>query len=235
MKTFSTWALLATSFGLVAGDCQYRSRLDLSPPRLNITIPPTDEVADGYLFVAPYSAVADGSIGPDEPAAYIFRDNGDLVWSSTGKVDGYVGNFHVTQWGNETVLGIFHGRLDLAHGHGYGHVALLDRHYENIHEVHTNSPHAFSIHEYTSVDGRTAMSEIFEQTVRNLTEFGATEDQRWIANGLLQGMGRVPHSGLGSCCLLILICTVRLEYDIATGEVVFEWNSLDHVNPSRKY
>lgn len=67
---------------LVEADWQFRSRPDLAPPRLNITIPATDLVEKGYIFVAPFEGYRDAwRHGPLQPGPYIFRDNGDLVWS----------------------------------------------------------------------------------------------------------------------------------------------------------
>jgi hypothetical protein len=65
-------------------DWQFRSRPDLAPPRLNITIPATSNVEQGYLFVAPFAGLPDTPSeqhGPRQAGPYIFRDNGDLVWS----------------------------------------------------------------------------------------------------------------------------------------------------------
>ncbi|TAQ88853.1 hypothetical protein B7494_g2836 [Chlorociboria aeruginascens] len=60
----------------------YKSRPDLAPPRFNITIPATDTVESGYIFVAPFSGFSEGTRhGPAQAAPYIFTDTGDLVWS----------------------------------------------------------------------------------------------------------------------------------------------------------
>jgi hypothetical protein len=46
-------ALILLSF--VGADWQYRSRPDLSPPRLNVTVRAYESVEKGYIFVAPYA------------------------------------------------------------------------------------------------------------------------------------------------------------------------------------
>lgn len=82
----SRW-LFTLLFSAVAADWQFRSRPDLAPPRLNITIPARSGVSQGYLFVAPFAGLSDTLYeqhGPRQAGPYIFRDNGDLVWSGYG-------------------------------------------------------------------------------------------------------------------------------------------------------
>lgn len=87
----------ASFFYLAAADWQFKSRPDLAPPRLNITIPATKDVEKGYLFVAPFAGFADsvetGSHGPCQAALYIFRDDGELVWSGYGYYSIWATNF----------------------------------------------------------------------------------------------------------------------------------------------
>ena len=84
---------LAMLFRLTAADWQYKSRPDLAPPRLNITIPANTTNKDGvgvekgYLFMAPFAGYPDTPTeqhGPRQAAPYIYRDDGDLVWSGYG-------------------------------------------------------------------------------------------------------------------------------------------------------
>ncbi|GME45905.1 Secreted protein [Neofusicoccum parvum] len=79
-----TIALLAAGLPLAAADWQFKSRPDLAPPRLNVTIPAASTVESGYLFIAPFAGLPDTPSeqhGPRQAGPYIFRDNGDLVWS----------------------------------------------------------------------------------------------------------------------------------------------------------
>ncbi|KAK3380581.1 ASST-domain-containing protein [Lasiosphaeria ovina] len=204
----------ATLFGLLAltahhalADWQYRSRPDLSPPRLNITIPATDDVAPGYIFVTPYPASNGPHAAPEQPAAYIFRNDGDLVWSSLGYFAGWVGNFQVTKYRGQTALQAFQGTLNPLHGHGYGTVALLDETYRPV--ANLQSLHKLvSIHEFRIVNEKTALVEIYQPTPYNLGPYGGAEDQQWIVDGVWQ------------------------ELDIETGELLFEGHSLDFADPA---
>ncbi|KAK0642074.1 ASST-domain-containing protein [Cercophora newfieldiana] len=188
-------------------DWQFRSRPDLSPPRLNITIPAHDDVAPGYIFVAPYPAFDGRRTGPEQPAAYIFRNDGDLVWSSLGYFGGWVANFQAVRYKGQPVLQAFHGSLDPFHGHGYGTAALLDQNYRQV--ATQQSLHKLvSIHEFRIVQEKTALVEVFQPVPYDLRPHGGDESQQWIIDGIWQ------------------------ELDIETGELLFEGHSLDFSDPS---
>ncbi|CAG8978535.1 hypothetical protein HYALB_00012266 [Hymenoscyphus albidus] len=194
-------------------DAQYKSRPDLSPPRLNITIPATSEVESGFIFTSPYgsSLLPTGKSGPEQPGAYIFTDTGDLVWSSLGYISGFVANFQAGQYEGQDVIYAFQGMIDLLHGHGFGRPVILSQKYELINYVTGGNHKVLDLHEFTIVDGKTALVEIYQQTVADLSAFGANETQNWIVDGVIQ------------------------ELDIATGKLIFEWTSLDHVYPKGDY
>ncbi|PYI29487.1 hypothetical protein BP00DRAFT_448307 [Aspergillus indologenus CBS 114.80] len=99
---------------LATADWQYRSRPDLSP-KLNITVPAAASAAPGYIFTAPYLGFDPGSTGPEQPGAYIFTNDGDLVWSATGYLAGWVADFGPTVVDGRLVLRAFQGRLDAPH------------------------------------------------------------------------------------------------------------------------
>ncbi|KAF2020504.1 hypothetical protein BU24DRAFT_487108 [Aaosphaeria arxii CBS 175.79] len=204
--------LFATLVPACLADWQYRSRPDLSPPRLNITIAATEAVGAGFIFVAPYSAnrdvKQDATDKPEQPAAYIFRDNGDLIWSSVGYFSGFVSNFQVTKYKGKDTLLAFEGTIDLLHGHGYGHATLLDEHYDHVLNIRGGNHKILDLHEFRIVDGKTALVEIYDQVPLDLSPYGGNETQKWIVDALVQ------------------------ELDLHTGKVLFEWHSLDHVSPS---
>lgn len=97
---------------LVSADWQFKSRPDLAPPRLNITIPATADVEKGYLFLTPFAGLPDKAgeqHGPRQAAPYIFRDNGDLVWSGYGYFSIWSVNFQAASWNGKDVLFAFEG------------------------------------------------------------------------------------------------------------------------------
>lgn len=176
--------LLAAAAGLPfsSADGQYRSRPDLTVPKLNITVPAPDANGSEYVFVAPYANTI------PQPGAYIYRKDGDLVWSGVGYYSGFVANFHPTTYNGKTVLQGFQGTMDQNHGEGVGQHVLLDQNYEHLISTRTGNHHIPSIHEFTVVNDKTALVEIYLPTIANLTLWGGNSSQQWLGNGLFQGL-----------------------------------------------
>ncbi|KAL7622435.1 hypothetical protein AAE478_007940 [Parahypoxylon ruwenzoriense] len=205
--------LLGTVLALplpVSADWQFKSRSDLAPPRLNITIPATQDVEKGYLFVAPFAGFPDTPTeqhGPRQAGPYIFRDDGDLVWSGYGIYSIWSTNFQAGRWRGKDILFSFEGDHNPGYGHGHGHITFLDNHYETIRELRAGNHKLVDKHEFHIVNEETGLIQIYQPVVRDLTAWGASDEQKWIVNAIIQ------------------------ELDIATGELLFEWASLDHISP----
>ncbi|KAF5657733.1 Secreted protein [Fusarium heterosporum] len=192
----------------VLGDWQFRSRPGLSPPKLNITVPAQEGLVEkGLIFVTPYPGFGPNSKGPEQPAAYIFRDNGDLVWSGLSFFSGFAANFKVQTWNGQKVLSAFQGQWAETPGRAYGHHVLLNNRYEVVKTVRANSHRFASLHEFLIVDETTALIEITSALPISLTPWGGTKEQNWILSTGFQ------------------------EIDIDSGKVLFEWESIDHVDP----
>ncbi|CAI7641432.1 unnamed protein product [Penicillium bialowiezense] len=199
----------------------YRSRPDLAPPQLNITVPSQTPNSSEYVFIAPYSS----SGGLSRPGPYIYRKDGDLVWAGTGYYSGFVGNFHPTTYKGKPVLQGFQGSMDSSHGEGFGQHLLLDQSYQHVVSSKAANHRVSSIHEFNVIDGKTALIEIFDIIPANLSAYGGNSSQQWLGNGIFQGLliSQIPYFGFANG---------MTETDIATGDLVFEWNGLDHVDPS---
>ncbi|KAI5457458.1 arylsulfotransferase [Mariannaea sp. PMI_226] len=204
----SVTAYITLLSGHTSAEWQFRSRPDLYVPRLNITIPATNDIAPGYIFVAPYPSRGHYEALPEQPAAYIFRNNGDLVWSSLGYLSGFVANFHAVRFNGQSALQAFQGSIDANHGRGYGTFQILNGSYRPIAQVQGLTNKIPSIHEFRIVNEKTALIEIYNPTPYDLTPYGGTGEQKWIIDGILQ------------------------EVDIETGELIFEIHSLDIVSPA---
>jgi hypothetical protein len=112
----ATWGCcLFALAGLAFADDQYKSRPDLAPSKLNITIPAHKDVAPGNILVGPCGSFEGPRGGPEQAAAYIFRDDGDLIWSSFGHCPGFVANFQATKLFGQPVVHAFTGSLDSFH------------------------------------------------------------------------------------------------------------------------
>ncbi len=188
------WKALVLAIALareVIADWQFRSRPDLAPPRLNITIPPTKDVEKGYLFVAPFAGLQDTvneQHGPRQAGPYIFRDDGDLIWSGYGYYSIWATNFLTVEWEGKPVLACFEGDHNPGYGHGHGHVTFLDQHYETIRELRAGRHKISDKHEFWTRDGKTAFIQIYQPVPRLLKKYGAKPEQQWIVNAIIQGI-----------------------------------------------
>jgi hypothetical protein len=174
----------------VTADWQYRSRPDLAPLRLNITIPATNGAEKGYLFVAPFEGYRDvWCHGPLQPGPYIFRDNGDLVWSAFGAVSVWAANVQAARWKGRDILFSFEGKHNPGYGHGHGHIKLLGNDYETIRELRAGKSKISEKHEFHIInEEETAVLQVYQPLPRDLSDYGGSAQQQWIVNAIFQGI-----------------------------------------------
>lgn len=173
---------------LAAADWRFRSRPELAAPRLNITVPADRNVVEkGFIFVAPYEGFEEGHRGPVQPGAYIFRDDGELVWSGIGHHSAWVANFRPDTWNGKPYLRAFQGSLDGKHGRMFGYHTLLGPDYEVAKVVKVGSHRLVSAHEFRLVNGKTALVETPIPRTVSLKPWGGTAEQNWILSGGFQG------------------------------------------------
>lgn len=206
---FSTFTIASVLLGLVTADWQFRSRPDLSVPILNITVP-ANNTSPGYLFLTPFSGFASNGVskGPRQAAPYIYDDSGELIWSGFTYFSIWAVNFQVAQYHDEDILFSFEGSHNPNYGHGHGHVTFLNQNYETIKEVRAGNSKLQDKHEFHIKDGKTGLLEIYQPVPYDLSPWADSPEQQWIIDAIFQ------------------------EIDLDSGEVLFEWSSLDHVSPS---
>ncbi|KAJ5912359.1 hypothetical protein N7504_001242 [Penicillium tannophilum] len=209
MKSLS---LLATFLltGYTGANLAYKSRPDLAVPVLNITIPATNDTAEGLIFYTPESTYADDTgHGPAQSGPYIFTDKGELVWSGFGYVGPRSENFQVHTYRGQQVLGIFEGSHNSPMGHGHGHTSIFDNRYRLLKEIMGGGHSLADQHEFLFFDNHSAVFTVFDPKIRDLTPYGATsESQSWILDNKIQ------------------------KVDTHSNRVLWEWSSLDHVDPA---
>ncbi|OJZ80576.1 hypothetical protein ASPFODRAFT_85886 [Aspergillus luchuensis CBS 106.47] len=193
---------------VVFANNRYKSRPDLSPPRLNITLSPNRGLERGYIFIAPFNAVSKPAHrAPQQPGAYIFSDDGELVWSGYTYFSTWTGNFQAARWNGQDVLPAFEGAHNGLYGHGHGHHVLLNQRYETIKELRAGNHLLSDKHEFEILNELTALIQIHHPEVRDLSNYTSDRRQHWIVNAIFQ------------------------ELNITDGKVLFEWRSLDHIGP----
>ncbi|KAH6674932.1 ASST-domain-containing protein [Halenospora varia] len=207
--------VLASGFLLsdfTQADWQYKSRPDLAPPKLNITIPATKDVESGYIFIAPFAGYPEGTHhGPAQAAPYIFTDTGDLVWSGFTYFSIWATNFQAARYKGKDILFSFEGSHNAAYGHGHGHTTFLDQNYETIKELRAGNHRLTDKHEFHIINEETALIQIYHPVPYDLAPYGGSQEQQWIVDARFQ------------------------EIDIETGNILFEWSSLEHVSPHEAY
>lgn len=178
------------------------SRPDLTPPVVTVTTSETGATLgrDGmYAFLGP----KDRDRGSAMQGALIVDGEGEPVWvANTG--DDAAFDLRVQEYQGEPVLTYWVGQSGF---HGRGEVVILDDTYTEITRVSTGEPIGAGdadMHETTITDQGTMLLLAYVTAPADLTEIGGPSDG-YVLEGHVQ------------------------EVDIATGEVVFAWSSLDEV------
>lgn len=98
-------------------------------------------------------------------------------------------------------------------GYARGHGVILDNRYRIVRSVLPGGGAASGdMHEFRLInDGRTALMTIYQQRQFDMTPWNIRTGMGWVMESVFQ------------------------EVDVETSEVVFEWRSLDHVDPSMSY
>ena len=182
---------VASMLQLASADWQFKSRTDLAPPRLNITIPATHEVEEGYLFVTPFagvsSTVSPSSRGPRQEGPYIIRDDGELVWSGYTYYSIWAANFQKARWNGQDILFSFEGDHSPAYGHGHGHATFLNQHYETVRELRAGNHKFMDKHEFHIINEETGLIQVYQPIPTDLSRYGDSPEQQWIVNAIIQG------------------------------------------------
>lgn len=98
-------------------------------------------------------------------------------------------------------------------GWGHGHGVIMDKHYRVVKSVEPGSYQASSdMHEFKLIeDGKSALMTQYLRSVYDFCPWDLCDGLGYIQQGAFQ------------------------EVDVDTGNVNFEWRSLDHVDPSESY
>jgi hypothetical protein len=177
----------------------FRSRPDLRPPAVRVNVPPAAAALGGFILT-------DCHYGPGQQGPIILDRQGGLVWfeplSAHGTPRLRAFNLEVQTYRGAPVLAYWRGRV--VNGHGEGWYVLKDHGYRTIAEVHAQGPYEGDLHEFVLTPEGTALFTCYGTATADLTALGGAKDGRYY-NGVVQ------------------------EVEIATGRLLFEWRSDDHV------
>ena len=183
----------------------FRSRPDLRPPEIEVN-KNLPGAAPGYIFVSPKKGP--GEEAPTQDAPLIVDASGEPVWFhplQDAEHDAF--NFGVQTYKGETVLTWWEGRHT---GYGQGEYVILDHSYREIKRVRAGNGLEGDHHEFLITPEDTALITIYSKVSRALYGVGGPVDAE-VLDGIAQ------------------------EVDIETGEVLFEWHSLEHVGLDESY
>ncbi len=117
-------------------------------------------------------------------------------------------DFRVQTYRGEPVLTWWQGRVLAGYGQGIG--VVYDSSYRQVAEVRMGNGMRADLHEFLITERDTALLMAYHPAPADLAPIGGPRDG-WVYAGVVQ------------------------EVDIASGEVLFEWNSLDHVGIEETY
>ena len=143
----------------------------------------------------------------DQAGPLILDDRGQVVWFDPLPTHG-VTDFRVQTYRGRPVLTWWQGQSDK--GIGNGHYVIMDDRYRKIATVQAGNGLHGDIHEFLITPENTALITVYREIAYDLRPWGG-EKEGALDEGVVQ------------------------EIDIATGRVVFEWHSADHVDPTESY
>jgi hypothetical protein len=194
-----------------SGVLHFISRPDLSPPALTVT--PHGRAGDGDPLYFLLSPAGYPLTGPGEPGLMLLDRSGQIAWYSPNtsfppsKGMGRV-DLQVQTYRGQPVLTWWEGRVEL--GVGYGKAVIADSSYNTIATVSGGDGLSADLHEFVITAQDTALITAVRPRPADLSALGG------------------PAKGTA-------LTGSVLEVDIASGKVLFEWDSLDHVPVTDTY
>ncbi len=144
-----------------------------------------------------------GSKGGTVPAGAMIMDgSGNLVWYHPLPKGQEATDLRVRTYKGRPVLTFWQG--ESTHGHGAGKGIIMDRSYQVVGTVSAGNGYDADLHEFLLEPDGTAWVTAYAKVPADLSAQGGPDDAP-VYDGIVQ------------------------QIDVATGNVLFEWHSLDHV------
>ncbi len=143
--------------------------------------------------------------GAGEHGPMIIDDLGQLVWFGKAKS---ARDFKMQSYQGRVMLTWWEGKV--VHGHGVGEYVIFDGSYREIARVRAGNGYRGDLHEFLITPQDTALLTAYVPMRTDLSPIGGPADGA-VWGGIAQ------------------------EVDIETGEVLFEWHSLEHVGLDESY
>ena len=131
----------------------------------------------------------------------IMNDRGNLIWYDPVN-EAKAHNLETVTYDGQPMLAFYQGNS--AGAHGVGEFVLMNDHYQVVAYIRAGNGAEADLHELTMTPQGTALIGAYVPVKMNLTAYGGKASQ-------------------------VVYSYVVQEIDVATGNVLFSWNSLDHV------
>jgi hypothetical protein len=149
---------------------------------------------------------------PDEGASGLLLSDqtGQPVWFKPATPGHTVGDLHVATFHGKQVLVYFDGTEGFGPGNYRGSWHILNSAYQQIATMSAGNGASADLHDILLRSDGTAIVESYDPVVMDMRKYG------------------------GKARATVLDCEIQ-QIDVATGDVLFEWHSLDHLAPSESY
>ncbi len=145
--------------------------------------------------------VTPGGTGKRGDGAAILNNRGNLIWYDPVNAR-FVHNLEPVTYKGQHMLAFYQGNSE--NGFGDGEFVLMNNHYQVVSYIRAGDGDEADLHELTITPQNTALLGSYVPVKMNLTSEGGTAHQ-------------------------VVYNYVAQEIDVATGNVLFSWDSLDHV------
>jgi hypothetical protein len=170
--------------------------------------PPAAEVATQARGTAPGYVFVAPKKDPGQNGPMILDNSGQLVWfHPMQNEDENAMDFKVQRYRGEPVLTYYRG---VGTSYGRGEYVILDGSYREVTRVRAGNGFLGDHHEFLITPQDTALFTVYNPV-------------RW------------DLSPVGGSTSGVVIDGIAQEVDIGTGEILFEWHSLDHVGLEESY
>lgn len=202
--------ILVIAAGALADNATYLSRTDLKPSLLDVSTYEADLVSDGYIYAAPWSP---GQMPQAQPylGPHIYSSDGNLTWCGYGYLGNSISNFMPATYHGRPAITFFEGNVDST-GVGLGSFRIMDEKFEVVAKLGILDSYLHDFHEFQMTGPDTAAFSTYRSVPYNFSGIKeANENSLWVYENIVT------------------------EINTSTDEVLFQWNSLDHVlvNDSR--
>ena len=143
-----------------------------------------------------------------QAGAVIADDTGETVWQRPLPYGYVTTDLRVQTYRGRPVLTWWEG--EIVDGHGAGHYVIADEHYRELHRVQAGNGLQADLHEFLITKRGTAFLTAYYIRPMDLTSVGGPAD------GTIQD-------------------AIFQEIDLASGRVLFEWRSLEHIPLAESY